>query len=484
MNESGNDVWQSRHEHHNQRDEYHDLMDVARLAYIYGFPSYQMARMRFRAFKQPHARLNSLHHVRSLPTHTTGRVTTGNTDVLKSTAWLDLSREPFVIHVPGTADRYYSLTLVDFFANNFAVLGRRSSGLLAGNFLLAGPRWEGAAPAGMTVIRTPTNAVLAVVRILVYGPNDQAAVRALQDQFTISRSGLPSANSPRSPHPLSSPVRPLHPKNLLTFFDVLNAVLTENPPPAGDKAILDRLETIGVGPSLRFNRGDFTQPQLNALRQGVASARDAIQAHGSSRRRAARQEGPRHWPSDALLAQLRGPVDGSRVRTRGAGRRGWSCAAARAGELDADYLRRARHALRSIGGLSCEDAMYFFAATDALGDALDGRNHYVMRFPPAGLPPVDAFWSLTASGADKDNRRSLVPNANNRYSLGNHTPGLRYGSHGSLEILIQHDRPKTNEENWLAAPEGPFQLTLRAYLPRRELLDGGYAIPKVRPLSE
>ena len=382
--------------------------------------------------------------------------------------------------MPDTTDRYYSLALVDFFTNSFAVLGRRSTGALTGDFLVAGPRWEGAAPAGMTVIRADTNAVWVVLRILVYGPNDLGAVRALQDQFTILRSELAPATAPRSAHPLSSPVRPLLPSNPLMFLDALNAVLTENPPPARDQAILDRLQTIGVGPSLKFTRGNFTPAQLKALKEGIASGQDTLQA--GVRKRSSKQEAPRRWPSDALLAPRHGVAAASSPQTRGRRWGGWTGLAAAGDNFGFDYLKRARAALRGIGGLPCEDAMYFVAATDSRGEALNGRNRYLLKFPPAGLPPVDAFWSLTVRETDEENRRSLVANANNRSSLGNHSPGLRYGNHGSLEILIQHDRPDINKENWLPAPGGPFQLTLRAYLPRRELLDGRYAIPKVQPL--
>ena len=461
-----------------QTGMYNDLMDAARLAYIYGFPSCEMVRLRFQAFNrarqgQP-VRLNTLRHVRVLTIPTTSRVTNTNADTLKSSAWLDLSRHPLVIHVPDTADRYYSLALMDFFTNNFAVLGRRSTSTVAGNFCLAGPQWDGAVPAGMTVLRSPTNAVWALVRILVRGPDDLAVVRRLQDQFTISvPTGSGFAAAPHNPDPPS--LAPLDGTKPLTFFDVLNGVLTENPPPPRDKAVLDRLRVIGVGPSLKFNRRDFTQPQLDALRRGLASARETVRARGP------RQAEPGHWPSDALLGQLRGPVDASPARIPARRPAGWSRPAATVGNFGTDYLLRARCALRGIGGLPSEDAMYFITTSDAAGARLGG-GRYVLRFPPEGTPPVDAYWSLTAYWTDENNRRWLVPNSINRYSVGNHLPGLRHGADGSLEIFIQHDRPAGNEENWLPAPDGRFLLTLRAYQPRRELLDGRYTIPEVRPL--
>jgi len=459
------------------RDERRDLMDVARLAYIYGSPCYQMARLRFRALHQPHAGLNNVQHAREFRTGIDGRVER-NVDVVKSMAWLDLSRGPLVLHVPDNADRYYSLALTDFFTNNFAVLGRRSGGPAVGDFLLAGPRWQGTARPGIKVVRAPTNAVWAVVRILVYGPDDLAEVHALQDQFTISRSGASAESGPRAAHPLSMPVRILSSMNRLKFFDVLNVVLTENPPPASDAPVLDRLATIGVGPSLQFNRSDFSPRQLNALRQGLAAGQETVQAVIGGGKDGARQSRQRPWPADELLAQLRGPRD--RTAARSSRERGWMRPIGTVDNFGTDYLLRARYAARGIGRLPTEDAMYFIAATDAAGAPLDGQSRYVMRFPPGGLPPVNAFWSLTVYQTDKNNRRSLVSGPNGRCSLGNHSPCLRYGRHGALEIFIQHDPPAGQEENWLPTPEGPFQLTLRAYLPRSELREGSYVIPMVR----
>ncbi len=460
-----------------------DLADAARLAYIYGLPCYEVARLRYRAVTLPRKggellQLNAFHHTRSLSTPETAVVTAVNCDTLLSRAWIDLSRGPLIIHLPDAADRYYSLALMDVFTNNFAVPGRRTMGPAAGRFLLAGPQWDGVAPAGMKEIRSPTNAVWALVRILGDGPDDVAAVHAIQDQLAISRWGVALASGSRNP--ASFPVPPLDNDKPLTFLDVLNAVLTENPPPAQDQPVLDRLRTIGVGPSLQFRRQDFVPAQLDALRFGLAAARDMIRAQVGFRTLGPQRTGFGDWPSDALLARLRGSVDASRrtiPRNRSVG---WSGPLGEVGNFGSDYLSRAQSALAGLGLLPREEAMYFSTATDALGAVLHGREPHVLRFPPGGLPPVDAFWSLTIYQTDENNRRWLSPNAIDRYSIGSQKRGLRYAGDGSLTIFIQRDARAGDEENWLPAPDAPFLLTLRAYQPRSELLDGRYVIPDVR----
>ncbi|MGO9758200.1 MAG: DUF1254 domain-containing protein [Roseiarcus sp.] len=458
-----------------------ELMDIARLAYIYGLPIYEVARLRYRALSLPRKggplRLNTFLHTRTLSTPTTSDVTAVNCDTLLSRAWIDLARGPLIFGLPDTADRYYSLALMDAFTNNFEVLGRRATGASPLRFLLAGPRWDGAAPPGMSTVRAPTDTVWALVRILVDGPADVAAVHAIQDQLSISRWGAPSDAAIDKPDPLSLPVLPMDNAKPLTFLEALNAMLTENPPPAQDQPILDRLRKIGVGPSLRFRRQDFTAPQLDALRQGLAAGREKVRAaEGFLALDPQRAEFGR-WPSNALLLQLRGPLDESRYY--GDRRQGWGDPPGEVGDFGANYLMRAKCALAGLGLLPRKEAMYFSTSTDAAGDPLIGGDRYVLRFPPDGLPPVDAFWSLTLYQTDDNKRRWLAPNALDRYSIGSRKTDLRYGGDGSLDIFIQHDAPAGDEANWLPAPNAPFLLTLRAYQPRSALLERRYAIPEV-----
>ena len=103
----------------------------------------------------------------------------------------------------------------------------------------------------------------------------------------------------------------------------------------------------------------------------------------------------------------------------------------------------------------------------------DGRN-YMMHFPPGGLPPNDAFWSLTMGDA----RNRFVANPIDRYSVSNHS-GLVPNADGSVDIYIQNTAPTGHESNWLPAPGGKFILWLRVYVPGAAILDGKYKVPPV-----
>jgi hypothetical protein len=121
-----------------------------------------------------------------------------------------------------------------------------------------------------------------------------------------------------------------------------------------------------------------------------------------------------------------------------------------------------------------EEAMYWTTNKDGVGHRLDGRHDYRMHFPPGGLPPNAAFWSLTMG--DAHNR--FVANPINRYSVSDRS-GLVTNADGSLEIYIQHAAPPGHEANWLPAPAASFILWLRVYVPGAAILDGKYQVPPI-----
>jgi hypothetical protein len=121
-----------------------------------------------------------------------------------------------------------------------------------------------------------------------------------------------------------------------------------------------------------------------------------------------------------------------------------------------------------------EEAVYWTTTVDGAGQPLTGAHDYVLHFPSGGLPPTNAFWSLTMTIAPGN----LVANPIHRYSLGDRS-GLVPNADGSIDIYIQHTAPAGHEANWLPAPSGDFMLWLRAYQPGAAILRGAYHVPPV-----
>ena len=138
-------------------------------------------------------------------------------------------------------------------------------------------------------------------------------------------------------------------------------------------------------------------------------------------------------------------------------------------------LMRAASALLFPGPVVVpEEAMYWRTHTDGEGHTLDGRHNYVMHFPVDGLPPNNAFWSITMG----DVKNHFVANPIKRYSVSDRS-SLAQNVDGSVDIYIQNIAPTGHESNWLPAPSGKFILWLRVYLPGAAILDCKYTVPPV-----
>ena len=99
-----------------------------------------------------------------------------------------------------------------------------------------------------------------------------------------------------------------------------------------------------------------------------------------------------------------------------------------------------------------------------------------MTFPGGELPPAQAFWSLTLYDGQT---QLFIENPLDRYLLSSAmSEQFVRAEDGTIVFSIQKGSPGSkNEANWLPAPDGPFYLTLRLYLPEPRVLDGEWAPP-------
>jgi hypothetical protein len=96
---------------------------------------------------------------------------------------------------------------------------------------------------------------------------------------------------------------------------------------------------------------------------------------------------------------------------------------------------------------------------------LDGTNRHVLHFDNGKSSPVDGFWSVSLY----DDKQRFIANAN-RYNIGSNER-LKTNADGSLDIHISNADPG-KDANWLPAPKGPFNLILRIYWPKQDVIDG------------
>ncbi|MEV6214011.1 DUF1214 domain-containing protein [Nocardia sp. NPDC051833] len=151
------------------------------------------------------------------------------------------------------------------------------------------------------------------------------------------------------------------------------------------------------------------------------------------------------------------------------------------GNYGADYTLRTVVDLLGIWANTSEEVVYFNTSRGADGKPLDGAKSYVLHFPADGLPSsvVDGYWSVILVSVP-DFR--VIPNPLHRYNFNDHS-ALTPEPDGSLKIGIGPKAvPGVPESNWLpSAPDKPFSLTFRCYVPKSSVGNGGWAPP---PLTE
>ena len=154
---------------------------------------------------------------------------------------------------------------------------------------------------------------------------------------------------------------------------------------------------------------------------------------------------------------------------------GWSMNTDTMGVYGNYYLKRAIIAQQGLGANLPEDAIYPLNLADSTGKPLNGESNYVLHFEKDQIPPVNAFWSVTLY--DQDGFQ--VPNALNRFAVSSWMP-FAFNADGSLDLHFQNESPgKDKEVNWLPAPKGPFNLTMRLYAPKSDALTGRWNPPAV-----
>jgi hypothetical protein len=97
----------------------------------------------------------------------------------------------------------------------------------------------------------------------------------------------------------------------------------------------------------------------------------------------------------------------------------------------------------------------------------------------ADLPnaPVSGMWNL----AMYDDEMFFVANDADRFTIGSTTDGVTANPDGSLTVYIQTSRPDAAKApNWLPAPTGSFNLTMRYYGPLSPVLDRTCSLPAPR----
>lgn len=425
------------------------VKDGAR-AYLFGYPLVLMDATRD-SLTDPEtgrAPVNHFAHVQTFPDHNFRKVVRPNNDTLYSNAWLDLTAEPLVLTVPDTAGRYYVMPFMDAWTNVFDSVGLRTTGSGAGHYIIAGPDWKGEAPPGLKIIRSPTNMSWLIGRIQTNGLDDFPNVHKLQEQFfltPLSRWADRKANKgyivshDESSGTSDNPSAKVEQMSAGEFFDRVSRLMGKQPPAKADAPMIETLAKFGIKPGEPFDIEKLGFIRKLILKKAVDITRQKLVDMTNQDR-----------SSENNWAVIREGI----------------------GIYGANYEVRSFVSLIGLGALTPKEAAYPNSIKDKDGDPLSGKHKYRIHFEAGKTPPVHAFWSLTMY----DPKGFLIDNPIKKYTIGDRDE-LNYNTDGSLDILIQHQKPADNKANWLPAPADDFAVTMRLYMPKEEFLDGTWKLP-------
>jgi hypothetical protein len=301
----------------------------------------------------------------------------------------------------------------------------------------------------MTRINAPTPYVWIIGRTKTDGPSDYDAVHKIQAGYKIT----PLSQWDKTPVPPTVTIDPTvdmktPPKVQVDtmpadkFFAYAADILKVNPPHITDQPIVARLKRIGFEVGKSFDIDKVDPVVKKALETAPEDAKKLMA-----------------WKIPTL----------ARVVNY------WSMNTDTMGVYGNYYLKRAIIAQVGLGANLPEDAIYPLNLGDETGEPLDGNDNYTIHFDKGTTPPVEAFWSITLY----DPQGFQVANPLNRFAVSSWMP-FKHNPDGSLDLYFQSESPGPDKEaNWLPAPNGPFNLTMRLYAPKSDALTGKRNPPSV-----
>jgi hypothetical protein len=435
-----------------------EATQIATDAYIYGYPlvTVEMTRRIVTNVGAPvglHAPMGQFAIAREYPTAAFKDVTAPNADTLYESAFLDLSKEPYVLSLPDAHGRYYLMPMLDAWTDVFQVPGKRTTGTKAQKYAITGPGWGGTLPDGVTEYKSPTSMVWIIGRIYCTGtPADYKAVHEMQDKMALVP--LSSYGKPYSPPAgtvdpsidTKTPVRDqVNALDVAAYFNLMAQLMKDNPPTPEDVPLVARIAKIGIVPGQPFD--------LTKLSPDAQQALKAVPKAGFGKIMGYFKDAGKHENGWAFFPKT--------------------------GVYGTDYLDRAFVTAIGLGANRPQDAVYPTSEVDAAGKPYSGSNKYVMHFDNGKMPPVNGFWSITMYNADY----FFVDNPLNRYTLSARNK-LKKNADRSVDLYMQHENPGSEKEaNWLPAPSDKFVLMLRMYWPKDtppSIFDGTWTIPGVK----
>jgi hypothetical protein len=168
------------------------------------------------------------------------------------------------------------------YTHNIDYIGTRETGFGAGNYLLAGPDWEGEKPKGIEkVIHTEGNFLVALARTQVYSEDDVKNAMNVQSGYKVEAlSRFLGTSSPQASAKLNFPIFSPEKVKSAEFISYLNFILGQVKLHPSETALIQKFSKIGIGPDVPFDIKNLDPEIKKAIEDGIDNAMVDIEAAG------------------------------------------------------------------------------------------------------------------------------------------------------------------------------------------------------------
>jgi hypothetical protein len=423
---------------------------------------------------------------------------TGNCDTVYFWGFVDLSDGPMVIDVPALGAPSGILgTIDDMWFKWVTDIGLPGPDRAAGGrYLIVGPGYDGPLPdSGFHVSHARTTRVTLVGRAFMIDNDPTTPVEVIREGFRVSpyvpgaegtavasylAGGAPlgaAKEVPKTHFVESSGVsfNTLFPGDF-GFWEVINELVQQEPPEAGDPELLGLLAAVGIVHGKPFEPDERMRKVLEeAAVVGNATARTVSFAPRP-------EEGFAFYPDSAWFNMLfvggyefldpppqitadgvvRAPSDGARkLNSRTA--------------MFYPYTVVTPAMCMRLTGIGSQ---YLIATRDSEGNFFDGGRSYRLTLPPD--IPQSRFWSVTLYDRQT---RSMLQTDQHLPRLGSQSGDVETNPDGTTDLYFGPTAPEGKENNWLQTVPGKGWWTiLRLYNPEQAFFDKTWRPSEIEPI--
>lgn len=365
-----------------------------------------------------------------------------NLDVAYMEAWFAVDKNSAIIlEVPKITKRYYTVQLLDGWGEVITNINERTyADHPYGKFALCLEGSTAKIPDDAYKIYLPSNKVKMLARVELQDSWDDAI--KLQNQFRASVIGNPVIKPALN-------IKPFTNKNLITTD------------------VYQYLEEALLYP-------DSMNPTAKSLQKTARKVVNFMLHSEQNRQRV-----------EEIIKQKAIPAFMKFATTKaGKYQNNW-LGVISAGNYHGDYWVRSSANFVGIWANTSQEVVYYVGTLDSEAKPYVGGVNYKLHFSKEQLPMnnVNSFWSIIL--VDFPGYR-VVPNPLNRFNFNNFSKFI-YDKDGGLTLYIGPKYDKSwPKSNYLPSPKSQnerFSLTLRMYVPKKNVLDGTWFPPAVKKIE-